>query len=743
MMAEVLAAIDAARLTEFARAFKAAARAVVLYPDAHPAIASTLGRLAQFTAPARLSAPLRVSVTPESLLLDGRAPARPDPAIGELASLLHAHLIGELTVNAGGDERAWGAFLRLLARPPDRVRADGGVGRLWAAASGRHLDIREIDYADVLRERGSGLPASWSNVAAKCLAGDAVDIPEGLVLALLDESGYKDTLAQVIAEIDKAGTAAGRSVGARAAALLRLLRGLLDVASRRLPDRVEELAQRLSASLERLTPDLMLAMIAQERQPRGDAPAAPPIVGRMTDGSIAGFVARNAISPGAPIERLAQAFQALVPDGDRRGRLVDMARDTAVIAGESGAGFETNWQEVAERLLSEYSDTPYVSEQYASELTDARAQAIQVEQANEDPPDRLAAWLASVAPAEIRRLDVALILDLLRIEDEPAQRVAITKPALSLVEELFLLGDFDAAEPVLARWRDDMTQQADADRRTTAADVMRQLASGPSMRHMVSHLDGVDDTQFRRVMALCRLIGDVMVRPLAETLSTQERARTRERLTEILLSFGAAGRREVEQLKSSPNPAVRRTAIHLLREFGGSEALPDLTELLDDADPVVQREAVRAILSIGTSDGYRVLEQALVSGTDQSREVIMQAVASHRDETAAPLLVYILEHVSHRGALGWVYARALDLLGQLRDTDSIPALKAALHRGEWWAPRRTAALRKAAAAALARRPDAEAMAALNDASQNGSRGVRTAARLALEGAAGVPAQGRG
>ncbi len=741
-MAEVLAAIDAARLTEFARAFKAAARAVVLYPDAHPAIASTLGRLAQITAPGRLPAPLRVSVTPESLLLDGRASARPDPAIGELASLLHAHLIGELTVTAGGDERAWGAFLRLLARPPDRVRTDGGIGRLWAAAAGRHLNIREIDYADVLRERDTGLSASWSNIAAKCLAGDTLDIPEELIRALLDESGYKDTLAQVIAEIERAGTAAGRSIGARAAALVRLLRGLLAAATQRLPDRVEELAMRLSASLERLTPDMMLAVIAQERQLRGDPSAGPPIVGRMSDGSVAGFVARNAIAPGAPIERLAQAFQALVPDGDRRERLVGMARDTAIIAGESGGGFEAKWQQVAERLLSEYSDEQYVSNQYAGELTDAPVQAIQVEQMNEDPPERLAAWLATVAPGEIRRLDVTLILDLLRIEDDPARRAAITKPALSLVEELFLLGDFEAAEPVLARWHDDMTQEADADRRAMAAAAVRQLAAGPSMRHMVSHLDGVDEAQFRRIKSLSSMVGDVMVRPLAETLSTEERARTRERLTAILLSFGAAGRKEVEQLKSSPNPAVRRTAIYLLREFGGTEALPDLTELLDDAEPVVQREAVRAILTLGTRESYRVLEQALVSGTHRSREVIMQAVASHREETAAPLLVYILEHVSHRGALGWVYARAIDLLGQLRDTDSIPALTAALHRGEWWAPRRTATLRRAAAAALARVGDDEAVAVLNNASKHGSLGVRAAARLALENAGGAQAGGR-
>jgi hypothetical protein len=46
-----LDAKDTARLTDFARACKAAARAVVLYPAGHPAIAATLGRIVQMTAP--------------------------------------------------------------------------------------------------------------------------------------------------------------------------------------------------------------------------------------------------------------------------------------------------------------------------------------------------------------------------------------------------------------------------------------------------------------------------------------------------------------------------------------------------------------------------------------------------------------------------------------------------------------------------------------------------------------------
>ena len=66
---------DSTRLIEFARACKAAARAVLLYPAAHPAIAATLGRIVDTTSERTLPQPLRLTVLPDGLLLDDRAPA--------------------------------------------------------------------------------------------------------------------------------------------------------------------------------------------------------------------------------------------------------------------------------------------------------------------------------------------------------------------------------------------------------------------------------------------------------------------------------------------------------------------------------------------------------------------------------------------------------------------------------------------------------------------------------------------
>jgi hypothetical protein len=223
--------------------------------------------------------------------------------------------------------------------------------------------------------------------------------------------------------------------------------------------------------------------------------------------------------------------------------------------------------------------------------------------------------------------------------------------AVALIEDMLLVGDFDAALQLTNALTEQVSSGGSQGRRQYAVTAIDMLVAGPMMRNIVTHLPTIDETQFDSVKTLCLSLGEVVVKPLAEALSVEERARPRNRLTTILVEFGVVGKRTAERLKSSPNAAVRRTAIYLLREFGGSDALPDLTELLDDNEPQVQREAVRAILNIGTEQSYQVLEKALSSGTSRSREAIMQAVMGMRTERATPLFTYIVQHVNHRGPL--------------------------------------------------------------------------------------------
>jgi HEAT repeat protein len=319
----------------------------------------------------------------------------------------------------------------------------------------------------------------------------------------------------------------------------------------------------------------------------------------------------------------------------------------------------------------------------------------------------------------------------LTIEIRPEAWAGVLDLAITGVEQLVLVGDLILASQLIeaivaASRREDSPFAAPA-----AAGVTR-LTEGPLVRHLVLSLRQATDAEAMVANQMCRTIGAGLVEPLADALAAEDNARTVRRLRDILIGFGAAARAYADELRSSPNPAVRRAAIDLLRALGGDAALPDLRSMLDDAEPQVQREALRAIVQIGTLEAYASLEQALQNGKPHTREAILQSLGSLRDERAAPLFVYILTHTGYTGELEGVYMSSIESLGKVAtDERSVSTLKDILYRGEWWAPYRTARIRNAAARALRNIASASADRTLEEAASSGGGGVKRAARAAL------------
>ena len=721
-----MAAEQSAVLADFARSCKAAVRSVSLYPATHPAIQSSLSRVAAAAGRLVPAGEVTLTIHPDALVIDGRSPVRADPAIGELADLLHERLVGSLAIQRAADLQDWHALLLILARPPDEIIAEGGVGKAWTASGREHFGIREIDYAEVLRERGGAGSAEWDRIIAYCLHGDSSTLDDRAVSSLLATLGNPDRFGELLQRLDAAGTAGGASVGARTAALLQLIRRMMDAGG---GDQAEAVLQTAAAATSRLTPEMLLGLITQARSaetPEADMAAA--VVGRMNDGTIASFVAGSVVAERGASERLAQAFEALVPELDRKERLLDLAKDEAQQTPlGSDSGFENLWESAADMLTS-YTDKSYVSSEYARELSDARTQAIDVERVSDDPPERVQAWLATVADGALRELDLTLLLDLLRIEADPGPWRDLSRVVAAEVERRTLLGEIADAQRLADAVVRELGAEGRPELRPAAESVMEALTTGALIRHLVLQLRKVDDPLVEPLNRLAHTIGPRVIRPLAEALAVEENSRAIRRLRELLLGFGAAGRQSAEQLKHSSNPAVRRTAIDLLRVFGGREALPELASMLDDADPQVQRESIRAIVQIGTEEAYAVLERALVASS-ATRDTILQELIGLRDDKAIPLLCYVLNHTAPRGTLAQVHSEIIDALGGLTlHPVSTRTLKAVLHRGDWWAPFRTAALRQAAATALRRIAAPETIAVLEEAVRSGTRGVRNAAR---------------
>jgi HEAT repeat protein len=220
------------------------------------------------------------------------------------------------------------------------------------------------------------------------------------------------------------------------------------------------------------------------------------------------------------------------------------------------------------------------------------------------------------------------------------------------------------------------------------------------------------------------------VGPLAEILSSVQDARSRRRLRDVLLAFGAQGRESVQRLMNASNWEVRRTAALLLREFGGSEGLKELVPLLADSEPLVQREAVQGLLLNGSDDASRILLDAVKTTTGRAHESLITQITGGRDERTVPFFRYLVQNMDRR-VEPRLYLLAIEALGSTEGPESIAALKTALYLMDWKAPFEARRVRTAAAGALRRMGTPPALDALREATRHGSRSVRSAARTAL------------
>jgi len=719
-----------ASLTEFARACKAAARAVALYPAAHPAIASTLARLVEAAAAATANGPFAIQVRPGGLLVDGAAPARADAAIAELSQLLHQHLIGNLILNGGADQQTWRSLLLLLARAPEENRADGGIGRLWTRTGGPSIEIREVDYAEVLRER-EGEAALLDDVIAACLKGTPrLELDDATLRALVEIVKDPEKLRQFIAQLE---TAAGGDKAAHATAFLKLLKGLAEYVARTQPDQLEGILRTMADGAGRLSADAMASLLAQRMNAEahaGSLNVVGAVVDRISDPALAGFVAESVIEDRGATERLAEAFGTLVPELDRKRQVLAAAEEQVA---QSPFGQEESFEELwgrVEHMLTTYSDQTYVSEDYARELSGSRGRAVEVEKTSDDPPERIAGWMSTISDAALRDLDLQLLTDMLAVEKDPARWRDVAEGVILHVDDLARVGLMEAGWKLVERVAAEVGRPG-SPQAGHAGPTIDRLARGAFLKRVAQNLRTADDAEYDRFRRLTHLLGPPVIAPLTETLATEQDPRARRRIREVLVRFGADGRQAVESLLSSSSWEVRRTAAYLLNEFGATENLQALEPLLADKEPRVQREALRAVL-ISSSEGAFELVLRALQGPPDVRGRLAGELMTLKDERAAPLFSYLIPRIDRR-ALRPLFLFAIETLGSVGGTDAVEALKYALYQADGWSPFRNRAQRRAAADALRRIGSDVAREVLAEAARVGPRSLRTIARAELRG----------
>ena len=729
-----------ARLSAFARACRAAARAVAMYPASHPAIRATLDHLVRVSGSITAEGAFRVTVLPDALLVDGATPARAETSVADLATLLHRHAVGMLTLHGASDTDTWRSLLALLARGPEDLRADGGISQLWLRTGGPSIEVAEVDFSEVLRDHVGGEEASLADVLMGYLRGQPGRGVHGSVghdlVALADRP---QDLRKVM------GGALGSAGPQAAGGFLELARAVLARTARESPENIEATLRALS----KMAGELPASTLAQVLGQRGTAAALVDLEGpsgpttmdvvdtmsrHLDDQGLANLVTGSIAAEGRATPDLITAFHDLAPDPDRRGRVLGLV-DQEVDASGTGQRLTISMWRPAREMLGASADERYVSDEYARELRFARTRPIDVEDTQDDPPERLAAWLDSVSDAALRALDVQLVHDLLITETDLERWKENLAFATGFIDDLTRVGQLDAATRLAEAIAAETGTDGDTERRPFAQQARAKLCTSPVVRHIVPYLRASDPESIRVAKRLYQALGPDIVPALSRVLAREEDPKVRRRLQDVVLEFGAAGRNALEELVGSDDPEIRRTAVYLLREFGAGIALPNLEPLLSDAEPRVQREAIRTIALAGDDRAYVLLLRA-INRRIVGRHVLLEELDGLADERAAPFFRYLVLEFDYRSAPKDFYLLAIRALGRFGGLDAIEALRSTLARGAWWMPFRTSALRAAAAGALAAINTPAALDVLRDEIRVGG-GRRRAARRAMARHAGA------
>ncbi|MBI4265923.1 MAG: HEAT repeat domain-containing protein [Acidobacteria bacterium] len=702
-----------------ARALAAAARNWSLYPPEHPAVDAAVRRFADAVRQSTMGAAFTFGVTPQTLLVAG-LPLPEDRPVTEAARLLHDRDLLQITFLGDVPAPALQALLKLLTTPADDLRRSGGPARAWEAAGVSAIALEQIDYEKILEDRDVEKPLEdrhddiWRSLVNTILEGrHTFDEQQQKRLLEISRSVFEIGELASAAAAPKCNADGSPLITTQAATVLAVFRHLAGIVTVMEPERLPEVMRNVAAATSALDPNVVLQMM-QTDEGLQETPIVNAIAASFDDGKVAELLATALARDGRASARLAQVFDTIAPDDERKQRVLTMTRSmlSEQDFGKTGQ-FRAVWATMEELLLS-YDETPYVSASYQAALEGAAGRGEML--ASRDLPPELPEWVESLGQDSVRSLSVMLIADLLRIEENPERAADIMRDTDALLEDLFLAGDFANAVLVLRELK-----AASGQKVAPAAARAALAAAGESagLRDAATLLGDLDADALARVTECCDLIGPTAVRALLSVLQSETDTAAYVRACDLVKRVGAAAVGHLAPLADDTRWFVQQTAAVLLGATRSAEAVPPLQSLLRRSDPRVLRAAVAALAGIDDPAAARAVKTALVAASGANRSAVVEALVAERDPRVVPMLARILTESDPFGDDHDTVLDALDAVRQLGHEQAVPPVAAVMRKKKLFARKKARAFKTASVRALAAIGTPKAQAALDDAARAG------------------------
>ena len=711
-----------------ARSLSAAARNWALYPPEHPAVDSSVRRFAEAVRQSTSGAAFAFAITPKTLLIAG-IPLPEEQPVAEAARLLHDHDLLQITFLGDPPVEALQAFLTVLSTPADDLRRDGGPAAAWEHGGHSSIVLEQIDYEKLLEDREVDTPLEdrhddiWRSLVNTIVQGGAAfDEAQQARLLEISRSVFEiGDLAEAVAA-PKCSFDGSPLITTQAATVLAVFRHLAGIVSVMEPDRLPDVMRNVASATSNLDPHVVLQMM-QTDDGSPDSSVANAIASSFDDEKVAQLLATALARDGRASARLAQVFDVIAPDAERKQRVLTMTRSmlSEQDFGKTGQ-FRAVWSSMEELLLG-YDETPYVSAAYQASLEGAGARGDML--AGRDLPPELPEWVDSLGQDNVRSLSVQLVADLLRIEDNADRSADIARDMTALLEDLFLAGDFDNALLVLRELK------AASTRKIAPAAARAALAStgeSAGLRDAATMLGELDEKSLNAFAACCEMIGPTTVRSLHPVLQSESETPAYTRARDLIRKYGAAAVGHLAPLVDDNRWFVQRNAAALLGITRSADAVPPLQSLLRRTDARVLRQAVTALAGIDDPAAARAIQTVLRAATGENRAAVVEALVAERDPRVVPMLSRILTESDPFGEDHETILGALDAVRQLGNEQAVAPIVTLMKKKKFFQRKKARAFKTASVRALVAIGTPKAKAALDEAAKAGDGLLKTIVR---------------
>jgi hypothetical protein len=716
---------------QLAQAVVGAARTRTLYPTEHPSVALSARRLSETIATAFGSAIISISITPDTLLIEGASADRTQQAISDAARLLHDCDIIQLTFIGDVPREAVDTLLNVLTLDASDRRTRGGPSAIWKDEGHPSIAIDQIDYQKVLeREQAAAADVPepqkrddvWrSLVLSIAAAGDHAQLDERAeqrLLAIAGSSLAVGDLALAVME-PKCAPDGSPMVTSQAAAVLAAFRHLTRIVSVKSPERLPSVMTNLaSAAATRLDPHVLMQVMQTPDDPNDQIAVVRGVASAFDDTKVAQLLATALALDGQASDRLATIFNTIAPDEDRKRRVLTLTRNllSETDFGRSGH-FSVLWSSMEELLIS-YNDRPFVSEGYRASLDGLGARAERL--ASMELPTELDEWMLTLGQENVRALSVQLLIDLLAIERDEARIASIADDMEALAEDLLMAGAYTDAKTVTRtlalRAGQPKTVGRDACRR-----ALDRLGESLAMRDTTALIGEADESSWGAIREIVSLVGVASVESLRHVVMVETETTASTRAADLIVGFGAPAVSRLAPLVDDSRWFVQRMAARLLGRVGTPEAVPLLMPLVRRSDVRVVRDAVVALGAIDDPAAARAIHTVLRTATGDRRRAIVEALVADRDPRVVPMLARIVAESEPLGRDHDIVLDAVAAMGRVGSEQAVPALASLILRRAFFGRRKLRALKERGVDALKRIGGPKAMTAIDDAATRGDR----------------------